>query len=338
MRGNIIGNSRRVIGLIITTLVCCGLLSLGVPQSNATDTQKVTLQVSQVVQNSGNYAMSDQVFKYQLTPTAPGNPLPAGISGPDFSFTIHGTDHVQLGSMTFNSVGLYTYKLSCVTQNRAHVVVDKRTYTIDIYVIPDQTPITVVYADDGDKMPAIEFKHIDNELPSVMLDVMQIVTNVSQATVLDGTFVYQLRPTSDRYPMPAGVHRPDDTFTITGTHDLELGPIPFAVAGVYIYKLSCIGASQPGFTIDSRTYTIEVFVAADHAPITAVYRENGTKAAAIEFVHVYGAGGGGHGAASVTGGSLLGLDWWHFLIAAAVLGLVVFVVVGRRMKSRRLAV
>ena len=121
----------------------------------------------------------------------------------------------------------------------------------------------------------------------VTFTVEQIITNNSLLTPPRTTFAYRLVPKTSDAPMPHGSGPGGYTFTITGTGERPVGPINLSTPGIFTYELSCVTEREPGFTVDQRIYTIEVYVTNDLQVAMTVYTGEGVKLSKISFDHIY---------------------------------------------------
>lgn len=122
---------------------------------------------------------------------------------------------------------------------------------------------------------------------SAEISVNQIFT--ASDSDAGASFAYILEPHEKGNPMPAGSANEGYRFTITGTDSVIIDLAPFSVQGVYRYKLfQVVDTEKPGYTYDSRVYTIEVYVISGPDVKVVVLNEDGDKAATITFQNIYG--------------------------------------------------
>jgi len=120
----------------------------------------------------------------------------------------------------------------------------------------------------------------------IVLTVRQVLTNAG-TPLPETTFSYKLAPELAANPMPAGSGEEGYVFSITGTDDLDIGPIIFTQAGKYAYEIAHITSPRPGYTCDQKVYTLEIYVKRD-LDITVVARKaDGSKAPDIKYEHSY---------------------------------------------------
>jgi hypothetical protein len=118
----------------------------------------------------------------------------------------------------------------------------------------------------------------------VTLEVEQSFTDSDPSSGADGTFAYRLVPEAAGSPMPAGGGAGGYGFAVTGTAKRAVS-IDFsgAGAGIYTYGIRCVADARPGYTYDTRQYTVRVYLAGAGNAAVVVYAPSGGKAAAIAF-------------------------------------------------------
>jgi len=144
--------------LSILLALACLLGSLLVPPAYATDAADVTLTAEQRITSDDTPVPPGGVFTYQLTPQTPAAPLPPGSDSGGYTFTMADTDLNAFGSIQFHTAGVYTYTLRCVTDNMPDYTIDRRVYTIEVYVT-EEPVASVVYSRDNAKVSALLFEH-----------------------------------------------------------------------------------------------------------------------------------------------------------------------------------
>ncbi|MDR2610906.1 MAG: hypothetical protein LBC58_05565 [Clostridiales Family XIII bacterium] len=102
-----------------------------------------------------------------------------------------------------------------------------------------------------------------------------------------GVFSYRLTRNSPAYPLPAGSSAEAYSFTLTGTVETGLPPLTFTAPGAYIYELAHTTAARPGYTYDTVTYRIYIYVRSNLAVSMIVRGPGGSKASGINFSHSY---------------------------------------------------
>jgi len=122
----------------------------------------------------------------------------------------------------------------------------------------------------------------------LMLPVQQVFESDGLSAPPSQAFTYLLKPQTPNAPMPSGSEAEGYRFTISGTREIEVGPIFFSASGIYVYELKCITDNLPGYTIDRQVYTIEVHVTNDLTAILLVYAGADMKVSDLLFEHIYG--------------------------------------------------
>ena len=131
------------------------------------------------------------------------------------------------------------------------------------------------------------------EAAEITLTVNQIFTSGGASAAPSDVFTYRLTAQTANAPMPVGSDLEGYRFTIAGNRELEIGPIHFDTAGIFIYTLRCVTEDMPGYTIDRRVYTIEAYVSDDLANVSLIYINGGAKVSELIYEHSYQAEEGG---------------------------------------------
>ena len=125
--------------------------------------------------------------------------------------------------------------------------------------------------------------------------VSEVLLTASQRLLSDESrvpqgesFTYLLRAKTAAAPMPDGSDVEGFTFTIEGSSSMEIGPMRFFSAGIYVYELHCTTADRSGWIIDRRVYTIEIHISAELTSTVLLYGADGVKVSEIRFTHIYG--------------------------------------------------
>ena len=126
----------------------------------AANTQQISLTVEQNIINNSSFVPPQVPFTYQLTAKTANAPMPDGSSSGVYFFTINGTSELQLAPLQFDTPGIFTYELTCVTVREHGFTIDRRVYTINVHVTSDLQITTTAYVTAGNKAPKIYFNHI----------------------------------------------------------------------------------------------------------------------------------------------------------------------------------
>jgi len=105
-------------------------------------------------------APPDDVFTYRLTPKQASNPMPTGSDKNGYTFTVTGTDEVNVGPIFFTEMGEYTYELSHITSIKDYYTYDRRAYILEVWVDNDQNVAMIVYNKNGAKVADIVYEHL----------------------------------------------------------------------------------------------------------------------------------------------------------------------------------
>jgi len=107
------------------------------------------------------------------------------------------------------------------------------------------------------------------------------VKQVFAAGMQGGAFSYSLAPAAASNPMPAGSGQDGYILAITGTNDIDIGPVTFTQAGIYIYELKPISACACAL----ETYLLEIYVENDLKTSVVARKPDGSKAIYLQFGH-----------------------------------------------------
>jgi hypothetical protein len=102
----------------------------------------------------------------------------------------------------------------------------------------------------------------------------------------DDSFSYRLTGSAGA-PMPTGSDGSGYTFSLTG--DTQTGIVIDLTAppGTYDYTLACTTGTKPGYTPDTHTYTIRVYVLANQTHTLVVKDQNGDKTNGMAYHHTW---------------------------------------------------
>lgn len=242
-------------------LAAC-LLALVFPQAVHAAPNDVTLAVEQEFTQPADSTAAD-TFTYTLTALQSGNPMPAGSIGDLYTFTIAGTDTVNLGPVAYGTAGTYRYELRQTAASvQTGYTYDRQVYTVEVYVT---TPSggglqadVVVYNGDGLKVSAIAFANQYAPLasdPAIMVDP-PVRKTVSGSPSEKGTFTFKLEAEDKSNPMVAGSVDGVKLMTIVGPGEEDFGTWSYTKAGTYKYTISEVNNSETGYTYDKAIYTI----------------------------------------------------------------------------------
>lgn len=141
--------------LVLTCLI--GILCA--PTVHAAEISEVTITVDQQFITDGLSTPQTDEFAYLLIPETPDTPMPAGSSSESYGFTIANTKRINLESISFDASGIYTYTLRCVTEDMPDYTIDRRIYTIEVYVSDGLDTMSTIYAGSDGKVSELAFEH-----------------------------------------------------------------------------------------------------------------------------------------------------------------------------------
>jgi len=219
---------------------------------------QVVLTVKQVFSIGSLYAPPNKTVAYRLVPKTVSAPMPDGSDSRGYTFTMTGTEEVNIKPINFYQTGNYTYELSCLMESKNGYTYDRQVYNIEVYVLKDLKTYSVVYINDGVKASEIHFEHIYGTLPSRASDMhdVNVVKTISGNPDKKEIFSFQLTPEKPENPMPAGSKNGIKSLRITGAGKGKFGTWGYDREGVYHYKVSEVNTGIYGYTYDTTVYTI----------------------------------------------------------------------------------
>ena len=146
-------------------VLLCLISILFVPAAYAAGSVEVTLTMNQLLNAYGSFEPPSDLFSYQLKAATPGTPMPEGSSAESYIFELAGSRDTQIGSISFDTTGIYTYTLRCLTSDMPGYKIDRRNYTIEVYVLENLEAAVLVYL-NGDKVLNQVFEHTYGTLPN----------------------------------------------------------------------------------------------------------------------------------------------------------------------------
>jgi len=144
----------------INIALACLISTLFASVVYAENTGQVTLTVGQIIVNNSPYTLPRTTFTYRLVPKTTDAPMPDGSDLDGYTFTITGAVEKHIGPITFNIPGIFIYELSCATAEVLDFTIDRRIYTIEVYVTNDLQVVAIAYINEGNKVPNISFEHM----------------------------------------------------------------------------------------------------------------------------------------------------------------------------------
>ena len=155
---------KRIFKSSFTTLLSllCLISSLLIPTMTAYAAEggEVTLTINQTFVNHGTSTPPSDAFTYRLTPLTPTAPMPTGSNTDGYVFTISGNQERQIGPISFNTLGLFTYELRNTTADTDdNFTIDQSVYMIYIQVTEGFEVAMIVKLNDDNKVPEILFEN-----------------------------------------------------------------------------------------------------------------------------------------------------------------------------------
>jgi len=249
---------------LVYILLAC-LFALVFPQAVQAAPNEVTLVVEQVFTKPAA-SMAADTFTYTLTALQHGSPMPAGSNGNTCTFTISGTDTINIGPVTYGMNGIYSYEIKqTVVSAQIGYTCDRQVYTVEVYVTHTAGGLqadVVVYSEKGLKVSTIAFENIYEPLasdPSIMVDP-PVKKTVFGAPSVDGSFTFKLEAENKSNPMPTGSAEGVKLMTIVGPGEEDFGTWSYTKAGIYHYSISEVNNGEVGYSYDATVYTITDYV------------------------------------------------------------------------------
>ncbi|MCL2806712.1 MAG: hypothetical protein FWD27_00890 [Coriobacteriia bacterium] len=115
----------------------------------------------------------------------------------------------------------------------------------------------------------------------VSVEIKQVF-NHSVAAPPNSTFSYRLIPQAATNPMPASGR----DFSIKGTSSATINLI-FSSWGTFYYNLNLLTPAATGYTLDSRSYVIEVYVTPSQQTAVSAYNSSGQKVGSLLYTHSF---------------------------------------------------
>ncbi|MCL2530099.1 MAG: hypothetical protein FWE41_07215 [Coriobacteriia bacterium] len=151
--------SRFIKGLIALSLALfCLMYLMPATVAAAAGPAELRLTIQQSFTASGTATPPSETFSYRLAPEVSSNPTPAG-NGIDYTFTIRGTDEVDVGPLYFYQEGVYRYELRHITATASGYVFDAEVYKVEIHVASDMKVVVVAIKSNGKKADVLAFSH-----------------------------------------------------------------------------------------------------------------------------------------------------------------------------------
>ena len=307
--------------LAATLLISCLIHAVGIVPANAATQWQVSLTLNQTILGRVPIT-SAQTVTYELIPKTENAPMPYGSASDKHTFAATGTGEVYIGTIGFNTAGVYTYQLRCISEGR-NLTIDKSVYTLEIYVINGQEAVALVYINADTKLPDMSFVHTyntpigggsgytgysgrDPEIIKIdngdgvfvplasgdMVDVSAppVIKTVDGSPATSAVFTFELKAENSEYPMPDGSANGVKRISIIGSGSAEFGAWNYEVEGTYRYTVSEINTGVDGYIYDANAYTIRDEVVLEGGQLLvfrSITDSTGVQASSFDFVNIY---------------------------------------------------
>lgn len=256
--------------LILLTAAATLVLMIGLltPRADAAGDITVELPYEQIWNNYSDDPTVENTFTYVIRGATPDTVMPQGSENGAYYFNLQGnvTGALYL-SFPYTDVGEYEYTISAyVPQPQTGYTYEPRVYTLKIFTSFENGELSVYAITVQDellsKYDTIPFDPYYIKGIRVEIPYTQEFHNNTGDPTIDGTFWYILTPVTDGAPMPEGSVDGQYIFSITSDiEDLLYLTIDFTEEGTYLYQFtSYVPYPQEGYTYDTSVYYIEIVV------------------------------------------------------------------------------
>jgi pilin isopeptide linkage protein/LPXTG-motif cell wall-anchored protein len=188
--------------------------------------------------------------------------------------------YVYFSTLTFDTVGTYTYTIKEVSGNTAGFTYDTEGRDLEI-VVTDEGKGSLVaeidyLTDEGEAVITNEYKA---EPTSVKFDVTKVVEGLGEGA----------EPVDFTFTLTDSDGKAVQTITITGSGTAEFDEIKYEKAGTYEYTITEKNDGAPGYTYDGSQYTVEVTVTDNGGKLVADKKitKDGEDTDKITFTNTY---------------------------------------------------
>ena len=251
--------------VLIVTISLIILLLFGYLLNNVTTNALSTavLDVNTTVDLSitvtQRFSSSSESFGYTFKALERDNPMPEGSSNDRYTFTIRGTDSLEIILPKYSEEGTYRYEVyQVIDRQKPNYIYDRQLYNIIVYVDMDLNVNINILNNQGVKVDVIEFENKYTPIPTdkaLMNDppVKKTVYGTSNSTV---SFEFVLVAQNATFPMPDGSKDGVKRIKINGQGTAEFGRWSYDRVGTYYYTVYEINTAALGYTYDSMVYRI----------------------------------------------------------------------------------
>ena len=253
---------------------------------------------------------ADDTFLYRLKPSAASSPMPQGSTPDGYTFSIAGTDSLQIGPINFTQSGVFEYELfQVIATEQTGYTYDRHVFTIYAYVNAQLGVDLVIFNMDNTKTDTIEFRNIFSFQRSIIMVDPPVRKTVSGTPSVNSVFTFRLTAQNPANPMPAGSVNGVKTLSITGTGVGEFGTWNYDSEGVYFYTISEVNSGIAGYTYDTAVYTITDVVSVVGGQLTLsriVTNQLNSPVTTCDYTNVFRGGGITTGGNTTSGGNTSG--------------------------------
>lgn len=281
-------------------------------------------------------------FRYELTASEPGNPMPSGNTGGVYRFSMNNTDSITLGPISFTQAGRYHYEIRQTADSpKPGYSYDDNVYIITVDITPSLESTVVIKNAENLKVSFLTFQNRyapRESLPAAMLD-LPIKKTVSGLPEKDSEFAFKLEAMDKSNPMPSGSTDGKKTVTITGGGETSFGTWSYREAKTYYYTVSEINTGEAGYTYDTALYTITDCVEDVDGQLTlnrVVTNGSNKQVTAFSFINQY-APASGSGENSPQTGDTASIELYVILLCigtAVFLSSLAYLLAGKRTRAR----
>jgi len=165
----------------------------------------LTLTVAQTFDAVGKKPTPNDVFTYQLKPDNASFPMPEGSNDQSYTFSLEGTNSLDILFEGFVEPGTYTYTLDNITGPRPDYTSSRTVYSLEIWVTRELDTLLIAYAEDGLKAGSITFDHSYDSgkqtPPSVGSKPKSPIEQSRSGMLNAGTFSGLVPKTGDEFPV-----------------------------------------------------------------------------------------------------------------------------------------
>ena len=247
--------SNKVKRFFMTLLVLVMSISMfAVPVQAADNTPTVEIPVA--VELSGTEPRVPEIFQIQLTAGDAAYSMPTGSSGGTYTLPISGDGSGKF-SITFNRVGVYTYRIQQKAGTNPDCYQDQSSYDVTISITNAEdgglTASVAIYlhgSETATKQYSVVFK---NRYANPVTVPLTAIKTLNSRPPKDDAFSFVLKDENGLELERVSNVAKDVTFT----------PLAFDTEGTYVYKISEVIGKKSSIIYDKSVYTVTIKVEKD---------------------------------------------------------------------------